>query len=461
MADATEINMLTENWRKLAFQMMPSQGAYAGGFSTTQMMDYLAGRQMPYSGGPSNDAQWLRQISLIVYGGASGQATGTQGTDYGGGGDKPAQQRFLASVPINNEELRRRMLGRQLRLLRPTPLDEVPSTELDDVQVTAEAPQQSSTPQDGSGLELGMLRVTFNVHKRTQSTPDLFEARIYNLSPETRDKIIQFGRVQLSVGYRFANFGKVFDGTVVQYRHGKENAVDTYLDIIAGDGDNLNSATSFRRIDKGTTEKDAINLLIKDTGFPLGHMSDNVGSQTLVRPWVIAGSTQQYIRQMALKYGCEFWVDQGQVYMVKQQEYLPGEAVVLSPTTGLVNIPQDTPNGIQCQCLINPKIKLGGRIKLDNKLIAGVAFQPGGQPMTADTSAQSAARYGADIEIPQATSPTGDYKIVMMEITGDTRGKPWYMDLICVGLDNNNQVIPQTSQSAWNRSWVANEQNAG
>lgn len=443
MAD-DPISTLTEGWRKLAFQIMPSSGPYSGGFSTDQVLDYLAGRQMPYAGGPSNDAQWLRIISLIVYGGAQG---GGAGTDFGGGGSQ------ATTTNITNKMLLQRMAARRLRLVGPRDT----TADSSDAQVTNTPTPESSNPQDGSGLELGALRVTFNVHKRTQQTPDLFEARVYNLSPQTRQQIIQFGRVQLSVGYKYSSFGMVFDGTVVQYRHGKENAVDTYLDIIAGDGDKMNNATTFRRFPAGTQEKDVLNTLAQDTGFPIGFLSNNVGTQSLVRPWVIAGGTMQYMREIAQKYGADYWVDRSQLYIMKSGEYLPDEAVVLSPTTGMVGIPEDTPNGIQVRCLINPRIQLGGRVKLDSTLISGVAFQPGGQEMTGTQfqGGQTAARYGSPLEIPQPTSPTGDYKIVMMEISGDTRGRPWYMDLVCVALDGQGNVIPQTNQSAWNRSWVA------
>lgn len=442
----SDASQLAEGWRKLAFQIQPSSGAFSGGFTSQDVKNFLGTMQTPYSG-PSHNAQWLRKISLIVYGG-----TENVGSDYSGGGDKPpppAPKMFSTT----NEELRRKMLGRQLRVI--TRDDPPPSTTLDDVQVTASPPTETSTPSGGQGLELGALRITFNVHKKTLQTPDLFDCRIYNLSPETRQKIMQFGRVQLSAGYQFANYGMIFDGTVVQYRHGKENPTDTYLEIIAGDGDKLNGATSFRRFDAGTKESEAISTLVKDTGFPLGYISQSIGNQQLVRPWVIAGTTQQYLREMAQKYGSTFWVDQGKLYMVTHDEYLNNEAVVLAPTTGLVDIPEDTPNGIQCRCLINPKIKLGGRVKLDKTLISGVAYQPGGTEMTGASfeGFKSAARLNADVEIPQPTSPTGDYKIIMMEISGDTRGKPWYMDLVCIATDANGKINPNvTKQSAFFRA---------
>jgi hypothetical protein len=338
---------------------------------------------------------------------------------------------------------------------------------LPDVNVTAPAPKPAPDPTPtpaspatgGTGIELAALRVTFNVHKMTLQSPDQLEAKIYNLSPATMQKILQFTRVQLSAGYQFANFGLLFDGLVVQYRRGKENPTDTYLEIIAGDGDNVNGATSFRRFEAGTTEGAAINQLIQDTGYPAGHISSSVGTQVLQRPWIVAGATQQYLREMALKYNANLWVDGGQVYIVDQSEYKPGEAVVLSPQSGLVNIPELTPSGIQVRCLINPKIQLGGLIKLDKQLISGVAFVPGsGQEFSANVPSvpQEALGPGAGLPgLPALPQPAvGTYKILMMEVSGDTRGQPWYMDLTCIGMDDSTGQPLPAPPSVWNRSRV-------
>lgn len=304
------------------------------------------------------------------------------------------------------------------------------------------------------GIELGQLRVVFNLHKKVLQSPDLLEARVYNLSPQTMAKVIEFNRVQLSAGYQFGNYGMLFDGTIVQFRRAKENPTDTYLEIIAGDGDKLNGAASFHRFEPGTKESAAVNTLIGDTGLDTGHISSLVGTDTFKRPWIVAGATQQYLREITQKYSANFWSDQGKINIVQQNEYMPGEAVVLAPPTGLVGIPEVTPQGIQARCLLNSKLVLGGLIKLDKSLISGIPYLPGGQEMGPNQLAQSMpiARGRTPLDVPQGTSPVGTYKVIMMEVTGDTRGQPWYQDLICIGLDASGSVVPFTVQSAFMRA---------
>jgi hypothetical protein len=63
----------------------------------------------------------------------------------------------------------------------------------------------------GSGIDLSQLRITFEVKKTTNQTPNLLTARVYNLSPQTMAKVIEFKRVQLQAGYQQGNFGLIFD----------------------------------------------------------------------------------------------------------------------------------------------------------------------------------------------------------------------------------------------------------
>lgn len=297
--------------------------------------------------------------------------------------------------------------------------------------------------QQQQGLELAQLRTTFNVHKNTITTPNILDAKVFNLSPQTMSKITQFGRIQLSAGYKFAQYGLIFDGQVIQYRIGRENPTDTYMEIKAADGELLNSATSFHRFEAGTKESVPLQQFVKDIGIPAGFISAGVGIQTLLRPLIVAGNTRKYMRDLMLKYNANCFAENGQLHVVQQREYLPGEAVVLSPQTGLINIPETTPEGIQIRCLLNPRLKVGGLVKLDKKFISGIAYVPGGQTMTYAQGVEAGAlNYEqGGVPVPVPTSPTGTYKIYNIEVSGDTRGQPWYMDLICLGVDSSGNTI--------------------
>src|SRR5215471_17481323 len=63
-----------EQWRKLAYQMQPSEGPGSGGFKQDKLDPQTA----------NNDAQWLRRFNITVYKPGEGTSSSQQKT-YGQG----------------------------------------------------------------------------------------------------------------------------------------------------------------------------------------------------------------------------------------------------------------------------------------------------------------------------------------------------------------------------------------
>lgn len=304
------------------------------------------------------------------------------------------------------------------------------------------------------------LQVVFQVRKMTNQSPNLLFARIYNLSPTTRNKVIEHRRVSLSAGYQRGRYGMIFKGTVVQYRHGKENATDTYLEIIGGDGDQAYGfSTLNQEWEGGTTNQtmitDAIQKMIKDNpDISLGKVdAGEWGTQKLLRAAAANGMVHSFLRQHARAANADWFIDDGKINFVKRTGYVPGEAAVLSPATGMVGMPEVTPQGIQVQCLLNPDLRLGGLVKIDSELLSGVAHVPGSKVTSGGTDALtpdqqfakfselSVATWGQQTAFPAFTSPTGTYKILLMEHSGETRANPWYTTIVCVAVDGAGSFI--------------------
>jgi hypothetical protein len=436
---------LAEGWRKLAFQMQPSQGAGSGKIDPESV---------------SNDAQWLRQFSIVVY--KSGLAE-----SQAAAGDPE-----VAHSPAAQAAAYRRRAAQVLQFPRrgflPPALRDTPSTTLDDVNVTAPAPAQKTQTQE-RGLDLSNLRCTFNINKTTMNTPNILYARIYNLAPATLAKVIEFTRVQIHAGYRYANYGLIFDGKVVQYRRGKENPVDTYLEIHAGDGDApLNEAVIHDSSPAGTKIRnilDKFNAAKKelDADFKVGAVPNDLYNETTKRTRVHFATVKNLERELMIAYNAEHFADNGQYIMQSKGKYRDDEAVILSPKTGLIGMPEVTPQGIQAKCLLNPRIKLGGLVKIKSDILSGVAYTPGtasktdadGNVIPGDPTGgikYDQAMYGQQLETAY-TSPIGLYKVILLNYNGDTRGNPWYCDMICVALNSQNVVVNGANpSSAWSRA---------
>jgi hypothetical protein len=276
----------------------------------------------------------------------------------------------------------------------------------------------------GSGLDLSGLHIKFAIKKADAQTPNTAEIRVYNVAETTVARIRkEFSRVVLQAGYE-TNMGVIFDGNIKQVRFGRENGVDTYIDIAAGDGDDAyNYAVVNTTLAAGASQRDQINAAaspMSDRGVKPGYIGET-GDTKLARGKVMYGMSRDYMRQSAEASDTSWSIQDGKLQFVPNTGVLPNQAVVLNSKTGLVGTPEQTNDGIKARCLLNPMLKIGGKVKINEKDVA--------QAKLADTSKDAQANKPADI------AADGFYRLLVVEHSGDTRGNDWYSDLICLDID--------------------------
>ncbi len=285
----------------------------------------------------------------------------------------------------------------------------------------------------GDGLDLSLLHIKFSIKKADAQTPNAAEIRIYNVAETTVARIRrEFSRVVLQAGYE-GNQGVLFDGNIKQVRFGREAGTDTYIDIAAGDGDDAyNFAIVNTTLAAGAKQSDQIGAAsstMAGRGVQQGFIADT-GGQQLARGKAMYGMARDYLRQSAEASDTSWSIQDGKLQFVSATGALPNQAVVLNSKTGLIGQPEQTNDGITARCLLNPSLKIGGRVKINEQDVA-VAKLP-------DTKKDAQANKPADI------SADGFYRILVIEHTGDTRGNDWYSNLTCLDIDatqpSNKQV---------------------
>ena len=289
-------------------------------------------------------------------------------------------------------------------------------------------------PKEGDALELGELRVAFTVKVSEQETPNSASIKVYNLSEATAGRIRkEFTRVILQAGYQ-GNCSVIFDGNITKVALGQEGGpgagknggegegLDTCLEISAGDGDRAyNYALVNTSLAAGSTPDDHVRACMKAfsaKGIEPGYIPLLPG-QKLPRGKVMYGMARAYMRDTARRTGTAWSFQKGKMQMVPASGYLPGEAVVLSAGTGLIGTPKANDKGIEIKCLLNPRLRIGGRVRLDNAGGAGLKAGAGREPR--------------DVH-------DGLYRILSITFSGDTRGADWYATLSCVGIDDTSQL---------------------
>lgn len=299
----------------------------------------------------------------------------------------------------------------------------------------------------GQGLDLSTLRLDFSVMHASVQTPKTAIIRVTNVSKQTAATIKgEFTRVSLSAGYVGA-LGLLFQGQVRQFRFGRENPTDTYFDIIAADGDQAYSTGFISQVvDKGWTASDLskqIAAAASAQGLSAGTPPPATG-QAGIRPKVMFGPIRDHCRVLAASTGTSWSITDGQLnFATLEVAASPSQqAVVLSPSTGLIGIPKQTIDGLEATCLLNPQIKAGGYVKIDSQYIAAAPVD------TSYAAVQGGNLQGAGSNQSVAgLSPSGTYRVVYVDHYGDTRGDPWYSVMSCYA-DDGNAVQSQAGLTA-------------
>jgi hypothetical protein len=300
--------------------------------------------------------------------------------------------------------------------------------------------------QGTQALDLSEMHFTFATVQEDEESPSNCAIRVFNLSPKTEDTIRnEYSRVVINAGYEKAAFGLIFDGTIIQFRKGRLNATTTYLDILTNDGDvAYNFAMVARNAAAGVTRKERLDIAISamnSKGVTAGELMVDAAGGILPRGKVLFGLARGVIRSEVQTIGATWTIQNGKVNVIPLDGYLPTEAVVLTADTGLIGRAEQTSDGIRVKCLLNPKIIIGGLVKIDNASINQTIQKdgmgpPGGGAMLAYNQYAGLQQYAS-------IAADGLYRVYVAEHVGDNRGQDWYTNLVCLTVNPvTNKVKP-------------------
>jgi hypothetical protein len=284
----------------------------------------------------------------------------------------------------------------------------------------------------GQGLDLSHLRFRFEVRASDVETPNTLTVRVYNLKQATVNSIIQeFDTVTLTAGYQTGNKGTLFQGDIKQFRFGKEKNVDSYLEIAAGDGDQAyNQSTVNMSVAAGATDSQLLSKLAETMGLPIAQSANSFVSTggVLPRGKTLFGMSRVYMRELAQSNDCRWSIQDGVITLVPNTGYLQGQIVVLNSSSGMIGTPEQTDNGIVIRCELNPLIKIGQAVQINNADINQATIK-----------SQFFPSYTSQY-YPASIANDGIYRVLVVEHQGDTRSNDWFTELTCLNIDPSSSV---------------------
>lgn len=293
---------------------------------------------------------------------------------------------------------------------------------------------------DQNGLDLSSMRIHFRTCQLDNQTPNNATIRVFNLSDDTARKVQkEYQRVVLEAGYVEGDFGIIFAGTIKQVRRGRINQMDTYLDVLAADGDQpYNFGFVNKSLKAGAKLIDQLNAVGKGMELERGYVPD-LPPTALSRGKVLFGMGRDSMRDISNTAGGTWSIQDGKIQIIPLTGYLPGEAVVLNSQTGLIGLPEQTEGGIYVRALLNPKMKVGGLLQINNASIQRALL--GGNLLFASSRLEDLPGL-----LPKVTDD-GFYRVYVAEYEGDTRGGPWYVNVTALAVDRS--AAPADSVAAY------------
>jgi hypothetical protein len=287
---------------------------------------------------------------------------------------------------------------------------------------------------DGSKeIDLSEMRIRFTFQQADLGYPNMCYVRVTNLARDTMKPFreMEYKKITLTAGYENGPYGVIFSGDITQGVTGRETPTDTLLTVVAHDAGLAHTQAMVNKtFNAGSTPKDHVDEALKQMDkvgkVTKGHISDKVdlSQPKYPRAFTFYGMAHFLLDRVAKSKGATWSVQLGKFQMLSKDpsDAVPGGNVKLNSQSGLIGMPAQEIGAISARCLINPAIKVGSFVQINEgdvqRLVVPTFPQTGEKdPRLTDTG-----------EIPDIAAD-GIYRVIELDAEGDSRGLPWYYDL--------------------------------
>jgi len=227
-----------------------------------------------------------------------------------------------------------------------------------------------------SRVETHELRVAFDVSRSISGSPNTFNIKLYNLSPEHAAAVgRELDTIQLEAGYippeGGGNLGIIAKGRIRDLQHDRSGP-DIITTVSCGDGDlAYRRATISKTIPKGTPIPEVVDELYKEMekqGINRGEMKYPDDIRTLKRPYSMCGGCTREMDTLGRGNGFYWNIQNETLEVIPSDGYLDG-MILINAQTGMIGSPTITDNGVKVKALLNPEARPNRQVKVESQIL--------------------------------------------------------------------------------------------
>lgn len=236
-------------------------------------------------------------------------------------------------------------------------------------------------------LELPGFDVSFEVVKTLKPQPNTCELSVYNLSDSHRAQLQELSEAKgkptqgvpcrIEAGYA-SGTSLIWLGDLRTVETTYESP-DWVTRVSSGDGEKgWKNARDHVSFGPRTPLATSLRAMARALGVNEGNLSKVVsklrqaGVANYPHGTVLSGATSREIRDFARSAGLEVSIQDGALQFLDRGKVLDGEAVYLSPQTGLVGSPSvDNKGVLTCECLMIADVRPGRLLVMESANVKG------------------------------------------------------------------------------------------
>ena len=251
------------------------------------------------------------------------------------------------------------------------------------------------------------FKCTFEILHDFGGSTSYADIAIYNLKAETANKANLKGKpISFKAGYE-DSIDNIFTGTIKNVLYERQGPT-TITRLICRGGKLVEDQTQINEtLGRDTTVVQLIRVCVTAIGYPIV-MDDSQFAD--IDPYAygyqLSGDPSAYLEKLSKAHNFNYVLENGRMIVLREGYTRQGDAHIVSQFTGMEGIPEITEVGVDVTVRLNPKIRIGGKFRIESKLatfnFSNLYF----------------------VDIPESAGQ-GDHKIFKLAYSGDSKGDTW------------------------------------